>query len=237
VRKAAEAAPQGLGRGPLAQEHEFEPVRGLPERLPAGEQLLWQGSPDWKRLAQRAFHVRKLVVYFAALMALRLAVLLGGSPSTGEIVLSLVWMAVLAGTALGLLALVAWLSARATVYTVTDRRVVMRIGIVLTLTFNIPFKRITGAGLHLEADGTGDLPLALSGEDRIAWLHLWPHARPWRLAHPEPMLRSVPQAAEVARLLTEAWSRSTGLSVVPQGGAIAPRTTDNGGGQPALAGR
>ena len=42
----------------------------------------------------------------------------------------------------------AWLSARNTVYTITDRRVVMRIGIVLTLTFNLPFKRIAAAGLQ-----------------------------------------------------------------------------------------
>lgn len=239
ARKAAEAVPEAAGRGPLAQEHEYEPVRGLPEVLPAGEQLLWQGSPDWKRLAQRAFHVRKLVVYFAAMMALRVVFMLGEpvAPSTAAVLLSVLWMAVLAGTAIGLLTLVAWLSARATVYTVTDRRVVMRIGIVLTLTFNIPFKRITGAGLHLEADGTGDLPLTLTGEDRIAWLHLWPHARPWRLAHPEPMLRSVPQAAAVARLLTDAWARRTGLSVVPQDGAAAPRATDSGTGRPALAGR
>ena len=237
VRRTVDAVPQGTGRGPLAQEHEFEPVHGLPEQLPAGELLLWQGSPDWKRLAQRAFHVRKLVVYFAALLVLRLAVLLGGSPTVSEVVLSVVWMLVLAGTAIGLLTLVAWLSARATVYSVTNRRVVMRIGIVLTLTFNIPFKRITAAGLHLDADGTGDLPLALNGEDRIAWLHLWPHARPWRLGHPEPMLRSVPQAADVARVLTEAWSRSTGLSAVPQDTGAAQRARDNGGGQPALAGR
>ncbi|MDP2006427.1 MAG: photosynthetic complex putative assembly protein PuhB [Rubrivivax sp.] len=221
------------------REHEYEPVRGLPEDLPAGETLLWQGSPDWKRLAQRAFHVRKLMVYFAALMALRVAVLLGGTPTAGEVALSVLWMAVLAGTALGLLSLVAWLSARGTVYTVTNRRVVMRVGIVLTLTFNIPFKRITAAGLHLEADGTGDLPLTLSGEDRIAWLHLWPHARPWRLARPEPMLRSVPNAAEVARVLTEAWARSTGLSVAVADAAAAAgqRQNDHGAGMPALAGR
>jgi Bacterial PH domain len=239
VRRPTEAMPEGIGQGPLAQEHEFEPVHGLPEALPAGERLLWQGSPEWKRLAQRAFHVRKLVVYFAAMMALRVVFMLGEPvpPSAGAVLLSVLWMVVLACTAIGLLTLVAWLSARATVYTVTDRRVVMRIGIVLTLTFNIPFKRITGASLHLDADGSGDLPLALTGEDRIAWLHLWPHARPWHLAHPEPMLRSVPQAAEVARLLTEAWSRSTGLSAVPQGAAAAPRAADSGGGQPALAGR
>ena len=63
------------------------------------------------------------------------------------------------------------------------------------------------------ADGSGDLPLTLSGEDRIAWLHLWPHARPFHLAHPEPMLRSVPDAAAVAQLLSQAWSHSTGLAL------------------------
>ncbi len=237
VPRPVDAVRQGMGTGPLAQEHEFEPVRGLPEALPAGEQLLWQGSPDWKRLAQRAFHVRKLVVYFAALIALRLAVLLGGTPTSREIVLSMAWMLVLAATAIGLLSFVAWLSARATVYSITNRRVVMRIGIVLTLTFNIPFKRISGAGLHLEADGTGDLPLALADGERIAWLHLWPHARPWRLAQPEPMLRSVPHAAEVARVLSDAWSRSTGLSVVPADSVTAPRGAESGAARPALAGR
>ena len=54
-------------------EHEFEPQRGLPEALPAGEHLLWQGQPDWRMLARKAFHVRKLVVYFAGLMVLRFA--------------------------------------------------------------------------------------------------------------------------------------------------------------------
>jgi len=27
-----------------------EPVRGLPEKLPAGERILWQGMPDWHPL-------------------------------------------------------------------------------------------------------------------------------------------------------------------------------------------
>jgi hypothetical protein len=57
----------------------------------------------------------------------------------------------------------------------------MRIGIVLTVTFNLPLKRIQAAGLQPVADGTGDLPLTLGPRDRIAWLHLWPHVRPWKL--------------------------------------------------------
>ncbi len=223
-------------RHTTGHEHEFEPVRGLPEALPAGETQLWQGSPDWQAMARCVFHVRKLVVYFAAIMVLRLALLLSAGASGGEMLVSLLWMAGLAATAIGLLTLVAWLSARATVYTITDRRIVMRIGIVLTLTFNLPFKRIAAAGLRLAADGSGDLPLTLNGADRIAWLHLWPHARPWRLARPEPMLRCVPQAAEVARLLAQAWSKRTGLAAEAQsfGADAAVPGSDP---QPALAGR
>ena len=38
------------------QEHELEPQYGLPERLPATEKILWQGSPDASVLARSAFH-------------------------------------------------------------------------------------------------------------------------------------------------------------------------------------
>jgi hypothetical protein len=221
------------------QEHEFEPVRGLPELLPSGEQMLWQGSPDWRTLARRAFHVRKLVVYFALLAVLRVAVVASGPSTAGGLLVSALWMLLLGATAVGLMTLMAWLSARATVYTVTDKRVVMRIGIVLTLTFNIPFKRIAAAGLHLNANGTGDLPLTLSGSDRIAWLNLWPHARAWHVAQPQPMLRCVPQAADVALLLAQAWSRSTGVALNGQaiGDAQAAGRAPATPSQPAWAGR
>jgi hypothetical protein len=233
--------PANHGAAGAQHEHEFEPVRGLPEVLPAGEQMLWQGSPDWRTLALRAFHVRKLVAYFAALVVLRVAVVASGPTTASGLLLSALWMVVLGATAVGLMTLMAWLSARATVYTVTDKRVVMRIGIVLTLTFNIPFKRIAAAGLHLDGNskGTGDLPLTLSGSDRIAWLNLWPHARAWRLTQPEPMLRCVPQAAAVAQLLAQAWSHSTGLALNGQAigdtaAASRPPATPQ---QPAWAGR
>jgi hypothetical protein len=219
-------------------EHEFEPQRGLPEVLPPGERLLWQGSPDWLMLARRVFHVRKLVVYFGALLLLRGALRLADGASIGEALYAVLQLLPLAALGVGLLALMAWLSARAAVYTITDKRVVMRIGIVLTLTFNIPFKRITGAGLHLDTTGTGDLPLTLDGSDRIAWLHLWPHARPWKLAQPQPMLRCVPEAAHVAQLLAAAWSKSTGLTATA---VDAPAGAGSPAGhavrQPALAGR
>ena len=55
----------------------------------------------------------------------------------------------------------------------------------------------------------------MAGNDRIAWLQLWPHARPWRLGKPQPMLRCVPQGAQVAKLLAQTWSQVTGLDVQP----------------------
>ena len=55
-------------------EHEFEPEYGLPEPLPAGEHVLWQGAPDWRTLARHVFHVRTLVVYFAVILVIRATV-------------------------------------------------------------------------------------------------------------------------------------------------------------------
>ena len=59
-----------------AHEHEFEPEYGLPEPLPAGERVLWQGSPQWRVMARRTFHVRKLTLYFGVILAARAATVL-----------------------------------------------------------------------------------------------------------------------------------------------------------------
>ena len=45
-----------------------ETVPGLPAALPAGESLLWQGKPQWRSLAIRALHARKVAIYFLILM-------------------------------------------------------------------------------------------------------------------------------------------------------------------------
>ncbi len=208
-----------------ANEYESEPIRGLPERLPPGETILWQGEPRWQSLARRAFHTRSVSIYFAAIIAGRLAlgVHSGESPATAAAAaLGLVPLA-LAGV--GLLALLAWAMARSTVYTITNKRVVIRFGVALPMTINIPFKIITAAALRTHDDGTGDIPLQLTGTGRIAYLHLWPHARPWRMKTPEPMLRCIPQAVEVAKLLSQAL-------VAAQAGEIAKTEVETTGSAP-----
>jgi hypothetical protein len=185
-------------------EHDHEPVHGLPATPPAGERILWQGSPTSRALALRAFHVRGVALYFAILMAWRAAENLAGGQGIGDTAIAVIGVLPLALAGLAVLVLLAWLNARATVYTITDRRVVMRFGVALPMTVNLPFKVIDAAGLALHGDGTGDVTLTLHGPDRIAWLHLWPHVRPWRLARPQPMLRGLPQPQRAADILAAA---------------------------------
>jgi hypothetical protein len=184
-------------------EHEFEAAPGLPEALPAGERILWQGGPQWSALCLHVFHLRKLAIYFAAMMVLQVLYLMG-EPGAA-IGRSLTFSALAAATALGLLAFTAWGVARTTLYTLTSRRVVMRIGIVLTITLNLPLRQVRGADLLAHADGHGDVSLALAGDKRIGWFHLWPHARPWALRDPQPAMRCIPDAQAVGRRLLDAW--------------------------------
>jgi hypothetical protein len=184
--------------------YEHEPVRGLPGHLPPGEQMLWQGSPDWKRLALTAFHVRGVAFYFALLVGWAL---LSGSSIAGVLATAVAGIA-----AIGLLCLLAWLSARSAVYTLTNHRIVMRIGVALPTCFNIPLKLVGNAAVKRHADGTADLPLQLTGRDRLGWMVLWPHARPWHLSAPEPMLRAVPEGERVAAMLARALAEA-----VPEG--------------------
>jgi hypothetical protein len=112
-------------------------------------------------------------------------------------------------------------SASTTVYTLTDKRLVLRIGIVLTVAYNLPLARIEGADLHAAGGGCHDIALTLESETRIAWLHLWPHVRPWRVARSQPMLRALPDGERVAALLAQAWSAATGTSATPARAADA----------------
>ena len=176
-------------------EYDYEPVRGLPERLPEGERILWQGAPDWRRLARTAFHARSTAIYFGLLIVLGLL--------TGSYLGALVTVGAAAGC-LALLCGLSALAARTTVYTITNRRVVLRFGMALPKCVNLPMKAIADAGLRLHSDGTGDITLALIGEHKLGYLRLWPHARPWRLRAPEPMMRAVPDARDIAALLGRA---------------------------------
>jgi hypothetical protein len=194
---------------PSLTEYECEPVPGLPERLPAGEELLWQGAPRWQSMARHAFHARKVALYFAALLLLHLVWgLTGGTPLPEALVRGL-GLAVPATLAVGLLALLAWVISRAALFTITSRRVVLRFGVAIPMTINLPFAQIASAALREHGDGTGDIPLTLAAQVRASYLVLWPFVRPWYFSPPQPMLRAIPDAPQVARILGSALTAAT----------------------------
>ncbi len=191
---------------------------GLPEALPKGERMLWQGRPDWRSLARAAFRTDWVAGYFGALFAWRLGSELAAGSGLVEALSYALWILPLAVSALALLAGLAWLAARTTTYTVTDRRIVMRIGVALPLTLNLPFSEIDGADLRPRARGTGDIAFTLAKEARVGWAVLWPHARSWRFARPQPALRAIPNVDAVANRLAEALS---GARPAPVPAAVA----------------
>ncbi|MCG5501923.1 photosynthetic complex putative assembly protein PuhB [Ectothiorhodospira lacustris] len=185
-------------------DHAPEPIRGLPELPPEGEHILWQGAPLWGALARRAFHVRKVMVYLGIFLAARGSYSLMQGASIPEALGSIALVFTLSVTAVALLYLLAWLMARATVYTITNRRIVIRFGVAIQLSVNLPYRVIQSASLKAYSDGTGDISLVLEPSERVSYLIMWPHVRPWRLLTPQPMMRCIPDAKRVAELLGKA---------------------------------
>jgi hypothetical protein len=222
----------------MSGEHDFEPIRGLPGDLPPGETILWQGEPDWTLMARRVFRVDWVAAYFVALMVWRVVDSTANGQDFGAALLAAAWVAPIGLVGLGILVGLAYLNSRTTVYTLTNRRLVMRFGAAMTKAINIPYKIIESAAVSQKADGSGDVALQLAKPNKISIVLLWPHARPGFIAQPQPTLRCLRDATKAAAVLAE------GLRLThEQSHATAPRvgdasTTSNGGSvgaEPALA--
>ena len=180
-----------------------EPIKGLPGVPPEGEDILWQGRPNWWALSKDSFNVYWILGYFIVLAAWRYLSLYQvegtGYAATGSLPLI-----VLGIVACAILVLIAYIQALMTVYTITTKRVVMRVGAALTITFNFPYNKISNANLGLRRDGTGTIAFELVGYNKVSYLVLWPHVRPWKMSSPEPALRCIDNPQEVAKILANA---------------------------------
>lgn len=213
----------------MIAEHEIEPIPGLPEKLPEGEGILWQGAPRWWSLASRALHLRALALYFVLMVTWSVSTAIASGGSLGEMALASATSLGLALLCLAVLAVIGRALGKATLYTITNRRVVLRVGVALPMTINIPFSAIESAAVKRQADGTEDIVLTLTRGHKIAWLALWPHARPWRFSRPQPMLRALPVSAGAAQVLARALAASASLPVPALSDAIAVAKPGLGG--------
>lgn len=192
-------------------DYAVEPIRGLPEMLPQDEKILWQGAPEVWEMAKHVFHIRLAAAYLLGLTAWRFSIHLQMG-NTGAAVIAALSLLTISLLGLGLLWLMAFLCSRTSVYTITSKRVVLRIGVALPTAVNLPFSMIGAAELRAHANGAGDIALSLTGDERLAWSNFWPHVRPWRINRPQPMLRGVADVRAVAQLLSEALA-----AAAPQG--------------------
>ena len=195
-----------------------EPVRGLPETPPEGEHILWQGRPHGFWLSWESLSLPWVAGYFALLAIWRFVTVIDQFTLMKAVAVSVPFL-VMGAAVIALLLVIGYVQARATVYTITNRRVAMRIGAALTVTLNLPYTRIANMDLRRGRGGTGTITLDLMGDTKLSYLVCWPHVRPWVMRRPQPALRAIPEADRIAAMLAEA--AETRVST-PQIARVAP---------------
>ena len=184
-------------------DFEIEPVKGLPETPPQGEVILWQGKPNWWALSKESLNLYWVAAYFVFLAAWRFTAVVDLMP-LGEAIGASVPFLILGAITCAILMGIAWTQAFYTVYTVTNRRVAMRIGAALNVTLNLPYTQIRNANLDLRKTGTGTIAFDLMGTTRSSYLVCWPQVRPWKISPTQPALRCINDAEEIASMISEA---------------------------------
>lgn len=186
------------------RDFDFEPQPGIPARLPQGEEILWQGSPDGATLSREAFKLRWITGYLIAIALWRAGASFADGGATLSVARLLPYLA-LAGAGYGVIRLLGWMQARAAIYTITSARVILRVGAALPITYTIPFTCIENASVTVDPKtGNGTIAMETKGNMRLSYGVLWPHVRPWHLRQPQPAFRAIPDAARVARILADA---------------------------------
>ena len=179
-------------------EYEDEPVEGLPDFLPEGETMVWQGRPTVAAMARRVFFIPHLALYFGLLIAGHTVYRLMEGVSAAQVMGTFVWQAGLAATVLVLLAWLARSYAASVMYTLTSERLVIRSGVALPMMVNIPIEQITAADMRLYRDGTGDIVLTPVADRKLHWILLWPNVSAWYSRPIRPLLRGLAEPQRAA---------------------------------------
>jgi hypothetical protein len=179
-------------------------IEGIDEALPPGEVLLWQGRPDLRTLTFRVLHLRAVLIYWLVVAGGFVLASLFTDRGTGALAADLVWLVVVGMVGAGILYGLAAAIRKSTTYALTDRRLVIRLGVALPSVFNLPLDQVDSVDLRALGGGMGDLVFTPAGTDRVGWLFLWPHAKPWALRDPLPAFRALADAEAVGRQVAAA---------------------------------
>lgn len=200
----------------MSHDHsEVEPIPGLPAKLPEGEHILWQGSPDRRAFLDTVLKIRWVFAYVGAVLAWNIGTAFYDGKGFAEIILGTVLTVLLGAMVYAMAYWFAKAVENSTIYTITNKRVVMRFGIAIRVTFNLPFSQMTSADVKVLDDQSGSISLTLKDHTKISWAILWPHARPWKFANPCPTLRAVKDVKTPADILAQALSLAHGQAPQP----------------------
>jgi uncharacterized membrane protein YdbT with pleckstrin-like domain len=139
-------------------------------RLDAGERVIFEGHPSWRAIL--AFYLKGVLLAVAAGLVVALATRIGGDVNSG-----LVFLVVL--VALGLTVLVGFIKRVTTTYTITDRRLNIKRGIVSrevqqtrlervqNVNFNQTFiqRALQVGDVDFDTAGSGDYDFSFDGVD------------------------------------------------------------------------
>ena len=204
-----------------AQKKETKVVRGaaplndanLAENLPADEVLIWQGRPEANAIATRAMRLWYVVAYLLGLVVLRTGYLIMGGAPISEWSALLAWQSLASLFIVGLIAGLSALYGKTTIYSLTNRRLILRTGAAVPIHVNFPLEQIASADLKVFPDGTGDIALTLENSDKLYWLLLWPNVRSWWVRPLQPLLRGLRDFELAASALASAASAESDVSL------------------------
>ncbi|RIV89249.1 photosynthetic complex putative assembly protein PuhB [Aurantiacibacter zhengii] len=180
---------------------------GLPGPLPEGERVLWHGKPARSALSRYLFRWPMLATYLALVALLPLLATVQQGAGLMQIALSPLLVLPFAAVILAFVQLGSWLLATTSTYIITDRRVILQVGVALTRTVNIPLRQIAHVG-ERDRRGSRDIALTLRRPNKIAWLALWPHALATQWKQPVPLLRALPADSPAGQILVDALMRA-----------------------------
>ena len=198
-------------------------IDGIAEPLPKGETVLWSGRPEAWRFARRQFRLGWVAAWFVALAALRGFEAWQAGAGWWGVAVRASSQVPLALLALGLLAGLGMVMARSSTYALTQRRLVMNIGVALPITFNIPLRYVDAVSLREHDGDLVDLVVTLGQGGKASVTALWPHVRRFSDVRVQPAFLDVSRASISALLplLTEQLRVSEQETNAPQSAAPA----------------
>ncbi|MEM8983288.1 MAG: photosynthetic complex putative assembly protein PuhB [Pseudomonadota bacterium] len=194
-----------------------------PANEESAEAILWEGQPTNSGMFWRAFGARWIALYLAVLLVYRVVDALGSNGGTAAVTGAIVSVAVLTAILATIIGGLAYLTTRASAYTITDRRVIIDLGVALPMRVDVPIRLIQRADLLRHSDGSGDIVFTLTGEDRAKYFVFWPHVRPFRWLRVQPTLRSIVDIDGATRALATASGSQPDVRV--NAATVAPLAT------------